>query len=377
MSTCGTEMVTAWCANSKKSTRVKTGMLEDKTKQFNAEIYSQLRRLWKFDPKKCLFSKECDEGTIKAHSVPRTILSGMQEHGHVLQPANRISNNESGKATGTPMFQSVGIHEASTGYFVCRRHDDTFREIDTPEPDLSNQRILDLLMYRACLKELWIQIKTIDVAKEVGKDIALPPQMLPEVKIRAIFDLASKLKYRIGKTRDTTLGDKTQTKHIVRKIKTELPFLAASSAGSSSDMVWEEYTGSVLSLDDTQRMTGREPNTSWTITVIPSEQEHAVIVSCLQGSYIENRFSHIQGANGADLEEAISAELLLFCENWFIHPAVWRRFGSRRRESIQETFDNFDQLIEGGYDFRERGKNMKWHEFLGITNRHQINLFRH
>ena len=68
--------------------------------------------------------------------------------------------------------------------------------------------------------------------------------------------------------------------------------------------------------------------------------------------------------------------MLVFCEKWFIHPAVWISFGSKRQIAIQETYDNFDQLMMGEYDFRKNRKNMKWHEFLRITNRHQINLFR-
>ena len=216
-----------------------------------------------------------------------------------------------------------------------------------------------------------------DVAREAGEDLSLPPEMVPEVRIRAISDLAVRLKDRIENTGEELQGDFTQTKHVIRTIKTELPFLAASSAGSSSDVAWDENTGRVLSLDDSRRVTGREPNISWTIKVIPREREHTVIVSYLQGSNVENHLSHTQGANGTDLEEATSAELLKFCENWFIHPAVRRRLGKKRQEAIQETFDNFEQLIEGGYNLREKRKNMKWYEFLGITNRHQINLFHY
>ena len=352
-------------------------MGEATTKKTNTQIYNELRKLWKFNPRKCLYSKECNERTIKAHSVPRSLLAGMQEQGHVLQPANRIANNDAGLATGQPIFEQVGINEASTGYFVCGSHDGLFRGIDTNDPDLSDKRILDLLMYRTSLKELWNQIRTIDIARSAGRDIPLPIEVNPEIRMRAISELATKLKDQIQIRNAEEQVDGIRTVHIIKHIKTDFPFLVAASAGSSSDLVIEESSGRVMPLEASRRITGREPNTTWTITVIPREKEHAVVISYVQGSYAENYFSHIPGASGADLQEAISAELLVFCENWFIHPTVWNSLGRKRQQAIQDTFNNFDKILTGEYDYRNRKKTAKWHEFLGITNRHQINLFRH
>ena len=352
-------------------------MYEDASRQFNTQIYQQLRELWRFNPRKCLHSESCEERTIKAHSVPRNVLSRMQEHGHVLQPINKISKNQDGRATGQPILEETGINEASTGYFVCRPHDGLFEKIDAPETDLSDIRILNLLMYRASLKELWTQIKTIETVRNVTKDFALPVEVIADVRLRAISDLVLGLKDQIEESRDQRQSKPLRIEHVIKHIRTDFPFLAASSAGSASDVVTEKDTGRVLSLAAGKRLTGRELNTTWTITVIPKEKEHTVVISYLKGSYAENYFSHIQGSNGTDLQEAVSAELLVFCENWFIHPAVWKSFGLKRQKAMQETFDNFDKIIEGRYDYKNKRKNVKWYEFLGITNRHQINLFRH
>ena len=352
-------------------------MNQDATRRFNTQVYKQLSDLWKFNPRKCLHSETCKEMTIKAHSVPRSVLSRMQEHGHVLQPIIKIAKNEDGRATGQTILEETGINEASTGYFVCRPHDGLFEKIDAPEPDLSDAKILNLLMYRASLKELWAQIKTIDTARNASSDLALPIEMIADVRLRAISDLAAGLRDQIEEPRDQSQGDPIRTKHVIKHIKTDFPFLAASSAGSSSDVVTEENTRTVLSLKESKKLTGREPNTTWTITVIPKEKEHTVVISYIKGSYAENYFSHIQGSTGIDLQEAVSAELLVFCENWFIHPAVWKSFGLKRQKAMQETYDNFDKIIVGEYNYKNRRKNVKWYEFLGITNRHQINLFRY
>ena len=352
-------------------------MAQDHTRQFNAQIFSQMRELKEFNPRECLHSQLCREMTVKAHSVPRAILSKMQVNGHVIEPVGKMVKDETGRATNLAIFKQTGINEASTGFFVCRYHDDLFRDIDTPDPDLSDENILNLLMYRATLKELWTQIKVIEHARNASATIPIPIQLTPDVRLRAILDLTNRLKTQIEGQGNHDQSHTLKIEHIVKHIKTEFPFLAGSSATSSSDVVAQIDSGRVAPLERSRNLTGREPNTSRTITVIPRNKDHVVVISYVQGSYAENFFSHIKGANGADLQEAISAELLVFCENWFIHPAVWRSFSGKRQTAFQQTYDNFEQLVTGEYDFRKKRKNVKWHEFLGITNRHQINLFRH
>ena len=346
-------------------------------REFNRRVQAEIMRMRRNDPQKCLFAQDCEETPIKAHSVPRNTLAKLQLYGHVIQPTSKLGKDEKDRLQTRSSLELIGINEASTGTFVCRAHDDIFKEIDQPHIDLENDRLLDLLMYRAALLELWTQLKTLETMLDVRRAVPLYPTIDPEVKLRAAADLVSRLKrqFQIGYRGNST--DAVRAKHVVRKLKTELPFLASASASTSSDIVIDRLSGEILSLEETGRRTGREPNTSWTFIVIPDEKEHAVVTSWIEGSEADDFFDDMKNANGAGLQEVVSVRLLTFCENWFLHPAIWRKYGEKRRQAMTEAFNNFESLLDGRYERTESLSAAKWHERWKIANRHQLNLFRY
>ena len=301
----------------------------------------------------------------------------MQEDGLVIQPEAKIRQTPSGRIGTHLQFESVGINEASTGHFICRSHDEAFKEIDHSELDTSDQRTFDLLMYRATLKELWIQLRIFETNLRMrdARPFRLP--LDPEIKLRAVVDLATRLKVHLETPSETESQSKIRTIHLVRHIKSEIPFLAAASAGSSADSVIDKRTGEIATLGDTRRYTGKEPNTSWTFTIIPRKKDHVVVASYIEESTSERFFNHIEKANGAELQQAVSAELLMFCENWFINPKIWEIYGKKRQEAIKKTYDNVDGLLDGRYRWANKRKNDTWYEHLEIGNRQQVNLFRY
>lgn len=77
-----------------------------------------------------------------------------------------------------------------------------------------------------------------------------------------------------------------------------------------------------------------EPYTCWGVTVVPQEREHMVLCSCLKGSFAETYFLHIKEAYERELEVAVSAQLIQFCERWFLNPKVWDEYNKAKREAI-------------------------------------------
>ena len=141
-------------------------------------------------------------------------------------------------------------------------------------------------------------------------------------------------------------------------------------------MVIDRKTGYILPLEQTKLLTNREPNCSWSLTVIPKNGEHAVIASYVGNSEAERYIGHIATTNGAELQAAVSTEIILFGENWYISPSVWEAYGPKRQAAILAAYDNFDELIAGDYNYSAKEPSQPWYDFLGVPNRHQINLFR-
>ena len=345
-------------------------MHQDQVNKLKGDLFSRLGAMRRRNPSRCLFSSGCPEGAINAHSVPQSILSLIQQNGHVVQPESRFETEKDKLPELSPKFREQGINDASTGHFACSSHDNLFREIDNPEMALGDAQILNLLMYRATLKELWALLKTNPFDNEATTVVPTLVTQLPDIRLRAMDDLVTRLRKEIlGKTNPSFI------KHITCTIKTATPTIAASCAGASSDLVEDQINHEILPLNKLYSPGASELNSSWTITVIPKQTEHVAVFSYLAGSSAENFFQHIRGLNGKALAEALSAELILFCENWFLNPTVWKSFPSEKQSAIQAAFDNTDDLRSEKIKYNQVPKNQKWHEFLDIQNRHQLNLF--
>ena len=102
-----------------------------------------------------MFADKCAEPVIQAHSVSRSVLSKLEDQGHVVQAMLRAGHDEVGRSYPKLVFERAGINRASTGTFVCRTHDAKFADIDTVPMDFDDPRVCDLLFYRAVMKEAW------------------------------------------------------------------------------------------------------------------------------------------------------------------------------------------------------------------------------
>ena len=325
-------------------------------------------------PRRCLYSTRCTAEVINAHSISRAILGTIQDDGQVIRPGAHREKDDEGSPSLQLSFDSVGISNASTGYFICQQHDRIFSKIDTTPMDFDNPGICDLLLYRAVLREIWRLMVLGPLTAKIDQVVpgAQLPSVHPNTRLRTLLYIQEVLMPSIasgGATRDDS-----SVVHMVRQIKSEQPILASSSASGGSILalnqagkkIPDRYLGSHL---------GIEPYGCWGLTIIPQETEHVVLVSWLQGSQAERYFNHIREVQGRELEAAISAELILFSENWFLRPAIWEGYGQKKQEAIVVAYNNFEQMLSGGYNWLDKPTNTPWYEYLEVPNRHQINLF--
>ena len=142
-------------------------------------------------------------------------------------------------------------------------------------------------------------------------------------------------------------------------------------------LAYSKTTGYRFHHNALRRFMDAEPYMCWGFTVIPQRDEHLVLASWLKDSHAAKFFDHLGEANGRELEAAVSAELVVFCENWFLDPAVWDSYSQIRRQAIVGAYDNTQELLGGDYNWLLKRATTPWYDFMKVPNRQQINLFRY
>ena len=294
-----------------------------------------------------------------------------------MQPVLRVGHDGMGRSRPHLEFRHEGRLKASTGTFICRKHDDLFKDIDTTPMDFNDPRICDLLFYRAVLKEAWLLLRMQDAQAWIEKSgrVSISSPNHPYTRLRALLDL----KFRLEPFLSTGSCDENTrpVDHWVRHVKGDYPIIAASYASGGSNLGFDRQTGAEVPPNVVKRVTRRDPNTSWGFTVIPQQGEHTVLASWVKGSSAQDYFRFLSDVDGEELQAAVSAELICFCENWFLHPRVWASYSRTKRHAIISAYDNVQKLHSGTYHWRNETDKVKWYDDLEIPNRHQINLFRY
>lgn len=310
------------------------------------------------------------------------MLKSIAENGHVTSPALRFPTDDAGLPR--PDFQMVpeGINNASTGTFACLYHDNLFREaIDQTPIKADDPYVQDLLLYRAVLRELWLLLATNPMLSQMEREAphitnSVPPWGHQTRRIESLLYLRRCLGKSLGL--DRSIGTTTPVKHMVRKVRTDYQTLACSYAygGTTVNIEIDFAKGELTPTGVPARRSGVEPHICWGFTVIPETGEHTVLMSWLEGSMAEDYFAHFRNLAGRELEAAVSAELIVFCERWFLSPKVWEAYNEEKQRAILTAYDNVQELMSGKYRWSDRGKR-PWYEYAGVPNRHQLNLFRY
>lgn len=345
--------------------------------EYNRRVHENLNLLWQGRFETCMFSDGCTEPVIQAHSVSRSVLSKLEDNGHVVQAMLRTGHDEVGRSYPKLIFEPIGINRASTGTFVCRTHDAKFTDIDTVPMDFDDPRTCDLLFFRALMKEAWLlfkaQVATMWFERTQPWPTSLPNH--PNTRLRALLNATRRMRPWL----DSTSGDSVDRPviHVIRRLKTDHAIVAASSAGGGQALSFDDRTGRELPAPTVRTLTGTEPNSCWSFSVIPQATEHVMVASWLRNSPAYAYFQHFNEVQGRELQEAVSAELILLCENWFLNPKVWESFSSAKQAAITDAYDNTRELLSGQYSWHDRPDDTPWFEYLNLSNRRQINLFRY
>ena len=329
------------------------------TSEFNQELFRLLDLGRKNRFAECLVEEGCKGQPVSGHSVPRAMLRRISAGGKVIGPQLISEKDSNGRAQMEVKFVPRGIGLTSTGYFSCAKHEKWFAAIDVGEADWEDPKVLDLLFFRTAIWEMWQLEK-------------LKPTEPYQARRIPIVELSLNHNMRLDAVRETvrlirphlTRG-KSPLTHVVRRVKSDHPILTAACVGAAKD----------VGLLNEQRIVTRP--VAWTFSVIPRQSEHVIVASCLTDSTAPSNFSHFREVNGRELEAAVSGELILFGENWFVHPKVWDSYNSNKRAAILSASDNIEELSTGAYGWRKRRPDEPWYKFLKIPNRHQLNLFQY
>ncbi len=344
--------------------------------EYNRRVHENLNLLRRGRFETCMFADECTEPVIQAHAVSRSVLSKLEDNGHVVQAKIRTGHDEVGRSYPNLIFEPTGINRASTGSFVCRTHDAKFADIDTVPMDFEDPRVRDVLFFRAIIKEAWqlfkAQFATMSFERNQPWPTSLPNH--PNTRLRALLNAMRRVRPWLA-----TSGDSADRPviHVIRRMKTDHPIVAASSAGGGQALAFDQKTGRELPADKVRAFMGTDPNSCWSFTVIPQATEHVMMASWLRDSAAYAYFQHFNEVQGHELQEAVSAELILLCENWFLSPKVWKSFSSAKQAAITDAYDNTRELLSGQYGWHDRPDDTPWFEYLQLSNRKQINLFRY
>ena len=345
--------------------------------EYNRRVHEGLNLFRRGKFKTCLFGDECTEPVVQAHSVSRAVLADLEENGHVIRPMIRTGYDKVGRSYPDLGFQLEGINRASTGTFVCRTHDGAFTEIDTIPIDFDNPRVCDLLFFRAILKDAWQLLRTQIATMWFERDRPWPGPLPthPNTRLRALLNAMELIRPSLDSAYEDAVA--RPAVHLVRRMRTEHPIVAASCAGGGSALAFDQETGREIDPKVVHSIMGKDPNSCWSFTVIPQVTEHVMVASWLRNSIAENYFQHFNEVQGEELQAAVSAELIIFCENWYLNPKIWRSFSRAKQAAIIDAYNNFAELQTGRYIWSDREDKAPWFKYLNLSNRHQINFFRY
>ena len=343
----------------------------------NKVIYEMLGLLNRGQFRDCLFEQGCTGRVVNGHGVSEAILRSIEDKNHVKNPQLIYRQDEGGNSHPHLEFKNVGVRQASIGTFACQTHEDDFKKIDTTPMDFEDPEILNLLLYRAVLREIWL-LSRIREATDWVDDRAPHvhrASLHPNTRLESLLYFREGISPMLTATEPAAVKGRVQ--HMVRRIRSDSPILATSSASGGSVLAYDHSREEYRSAEEVRARMGIEPYSCWGLTIIPQEREHMVLASWLEGSQAQLYFQHLSTAQGRELEEAVSAELILFSENWFLSPRAWDAYGTKKQEAILTAFGNYSEMLEGRYSWLDKKESTPWYEYLNVPNRHQLNLFRY
>ena len=276
---------------------------------------------------RCYYNPNCTEETIQAHTISKSWMKP-------LSRANKVYWFSSGGAKGMQLQQLKGVPSlvsvkvASAHPFCCAKHDKDFNLIDQPNLHSPSSHQLNLMFYRAILRQLHVDTGASEwLAKfPLGKWVATLFGVQANSRgLKLLQSARSVVQEAISKPQHS----EQRVRHLSRLVKGR-PTLACAAAAT-----WQRHTGG--------------PG-AWGITVIPQAAGHLVVYHYCTlvpvGAGIEEDLdkklsylrSKIMLADEQALARQVSYDVLRRCEEFCLAPNVWNSYPEKVREDIRRLF---------------------------------------
>ena len=308
------------------------------------------------------------------HVIPRSWLRNICDGSGKVRAFSRLPINvfKAGLKDGDDFPFEDHLNNILVGSFTCRNHEEMFGPTDNPEMDLSNSKILNLLVYKPIMSSLW-QHKLLLQQAEAG--LAEVPNSEPfqrevELHRQQVIGLEHYKQLTEGCLSPQNCQKCNGGKcNIIGHKVFHIPGISALAVSDFSNGIRTRIN---------PRFGSIEYIMNWGITVVPQSKGHKVIFH----HFIEEEELNIPVGQllgklqGKRLQSEISYWILKSFENIAISPARWEQFGRQRRQAILDIFSN--ELPDIGFGSLERIEKWESDRFkppAPAPNPHQINLF--
>ncbi|MFA6217384.1 MAG: SEC-C metal-binding domain-containing protein [Candidatus Omnitrophota bacterium] len=282
--------------------------------------------------------QECSPGTIKAHSISKSLLKQLMDTtNHVVMFGASFQPNIPPVAG----MRRVGINEATVFTGLCSKHDnETFKLIDTSDPGLFDIECQFLMCYRALLKELFAKTRQFEMSKKQVELINKEGNPETPVVQFAIFYsygcyVATYFLGLLKKNFETVLQSRnflSCLEYGVRKISTSIPISVCSlflPEKDGQDNVTNDFSNN------------KEMPKYFFITIVPSASETYVFYATLkhQTSMFVSYVRPLQVLDENKLFDYLSEMVLKYAENFVMSPLHWEEFTKEKKIEIERLFN--------------------------------------
>ena len=322
--------------------------------------------------KECLVSGECEGPIVGGHLIPKSWLKRVfDDQGNVMAFAQLPLNvfKEDREEELFPVLDH--INNVLVGSFTCSKHEKVFRPIDDPNPDLTDYKNLNLMVYKSILATLWRQKLFLQQAQD---SLAQAPQTeLFESQAKLQHQRIYGLEYYKRQVEECL---SPQTCHNCKDCQCKVIGHKIFDIRGNPALAVSGFCDGIMTRIN-PRFNSIERIVNWGMTVLPLSKGHKVIFHHFteEESFAEpvgQLLSHLQGK---ELQGRISYWILKSFENLAINPHRWKQFGERRLAML-DVFHN--EIPDVG--FGTMGQIQRWDEDrfkpeLPASNPNQLNLF--
>ncbi len=322
----------------------------------------------------CQAIGQCERPIVGGHVIPRSWLKKICDDNGKVCVFSRLPLNpfrwSSEEETNIAIMEH--INNAFVGSFTCQKHEALFSSVDNPEPDLSDYRNLNLMVYKPIIASLWqekliLQSVQAELAEVPESELFQSMLRLQRHRVMGLTHYKRETEQCLHpETCRRCKGGKCKVLgHKVFHIPGE-PVVACSSFSDGIRTI----------INPVSRVVQKIVN--WGMTILPITDGHKVIVHHFieEENIIEPMGRLLSRLQGDKLHREIPHQMLKYFENIAISPMRWDQIGGKRRRAIMDFFiDEMPNVGIGSVDRLDKWERDKFVPDRPIPNPNQINLF--